>query len=964
MRKTHLVSILHRLTEPNDTVQEPTARLQVRLLLTLMVILIPLGVSSLVVSILAKPDHSANQIKLLLVVTAVTVLIGFTYILSRSRYYHISFYIALLIGAGAILAAARVDETPQDLHALYYLLILVLASSLFFSLKRAALFSIIILILMLSAPLYIPDITLHSVIVGPFNLVLLSSVAYLLVASYRNKLENHRQSQLTQLLKERAHHADQLAALHETSLDILTHRNINELVQAVISRATKLLGVAGGSVYLVDPDKKTLTLTAVDGPGDDLIGAQLKIGEGLAGRVLMTSQPQIIADYDQWDARADYIPPNMFSSVLQVPVISSGQVVGVLSCQEKAGKRRDFNEQDIQLLQGLARQTAIALQNAALFKEEQAARARAERLQAASQALSSSLELQEVFDNILVELRKVVPYDSASVQQIKDEHYLEIIGGYGFPNLERLLGIRFDLHAQDNPNQYVIETRSPILLADAPSQFSGFNQEPHIKTMIHSWLGVPLIFGNQIIGMLALDKQEVDFYTQEHARLVSAFAAQAAVAIENARLFEETRRNAFELETLAHISASLRTAKNVSEMLPILMQNTIEAVNATFSVLFIVDKDTEELVSQFSFPPDYYGIGLRQPLHAGITGHVAKTGEIYLSDNVDRDPKLSLAPGEDKYFKGVCSSISTPLQTPDELVGVMHVASAQRRHFTEADVRLLTAVSNIAANALNRASILDTLEERVAQRTQELAQANARLKDLDTLKTKFITDISHELRTPVATLNLYMDLLERGKEEKKPKYMEILRQKTNLLVRLTEDILNASRLNLYEGELKLTAVNLNETVAVVIAMHQERAQAANIKLVFSPAPHLPPVRAERNQLIQAINNVITNALNFTTAGSVQVATNRTPNTDRVCLQITDTGIGIPSNELDYIFERFYRGQNIAQLNVPGTGLGLSIAKEIVELHNGSIEVESEEGVGSVFRIQWPLATETQPMEKR
>ena len=108
-----------------------------------------------------------------------------------------------------------------------------------------------------------------------------------------------------------------------------------------------------------------------------------------------------------------------------------------------------------------------------------------------------------------------------------------------------------------------------------------------------------------------------------------------------------------------------------------------------------------------------------------------------------------------------------------------------------------------------------------------------------------------------------MDLLDRGKAENKAKYMTVLRQKTDLLVRLTEDILNISRLNLYEGSLQFTAVDLNDTIAIVIAMNQERAQAADLNLIFKPAPNLPPIHAERNQLLQAINNVLTNALNFT-----------------------------------------------------------------------------------------------------
>ncbi len=955
MKENILTTVWQRLTKPHSAIQEPERRIQARLIASIVLLLLPLGVLTTIVMAISDPKRSPLHNPQLRVVLFCAVGILLVYFLGRSKGYLLSVFLILLLGLVTIYMAGYSDNSPEAHFPLYYLSILILISGFLLPLRYTALFAIITLAPMPFFPLLVPAVPLRDVIIGPFNFVALVIATTLLVSHHRNKLEQHRQQQLTHLLDESTYRAKQLTALHETSLDIISHREINELLFAIVTRAAKLLNTAGGSIYLVDPDGDTMTLTAVYGLGEELQGTQIRRGEGIGGRIMLTGQSQIIANYDEWTGRSSTIPLNLLSSVIQVPILSAGKVIGVLSCQEAAGTHRAFNQADIELLEGLARQSALALQNATLFKEEQAARDQAERLQAATQALSSSLELQEVFETILTELRRVVPYDSASVQEFVTSDHLKIIGGYGFPNLETILGSKFSLESDDYPNRHVIESRAPVLLDNAPARFSGFNRDPFNKTIIHSWLGVPMFFGSQIKGMLALDKQEIGFYTQEHARLASAFAAQAAVAIENARLYEEVRQRAFELETLAQISASLRTVKSVPEMMPILLQKTVEAVKADYSVLYLVDQETDELVTQLSFPPNTYCAGLRQPPGDGITGHVAATRKIHVSEDITHDPLLSLLPGEQDYFQDTKSAISAPLQTPERVVGVMHVGTIKKRTFTQADISLVTSISNIAANALNRAAVMDTLEERVADRTKELARANARLKELDTLKTKFISDISHELRTPVATLNLYMDLLERGKPEKKAKYMEILRQKTDVLVRLTEDILSVSRLNLYDGGLKFTAVNLNETVSVVIAMHQDRAQAAGITLTFAPAPNLLPVRAERNQIMQAINNVISNALNYTPAGAVTVRTFPLPDSHQSCLEITDTGIGIAPEEIPHIFERFYRGQQTAQLNIPGTGLGLAIVKEIVDLHKGSIEVESKQGVGSTFRIQLPLA---------
>ncbi|MFQ3660900.1 MAG: ATP-binding protein [Chloroflexaceae bacterium] len=176
-------------------------------------------------------------------------------------------------------------------------------------------------------------------------------------------------------------------------------------------------------------------------------------------------------------------------------------------------------------------------------------RQEAETLRAATQALSSTLDLNQVLDLILSELRKVVPYDSASVQVVRDG-MAEIIGAYGLQRGEQAIGFRFALTPGLTPNAEVAATRKPVILDDAPATYPHFNSEPFIVDPIRSWLGVPLLFGERLIGMLTLDKHQVGFFSGEHARLAAAFAAQAAIALENARLYEEARRELAERQRI------------------------------------------------------------------------------------------------------------------------------------------------------------------------------------------------------------------------------------------------------------------------------------------------------------------------------------------------------------------------------------------------------------------------------
>jgi two-component system phosphate regulon sensor histidine kinase PhoR len=229
----------------------------------------------------------------------------------------------------------------------------------------------------------------------------------------------------------------------------------------------------------------------------------------------------------------------------------------------------------------------------------------------------------------------------------------------------------------------------------------------------------------------------------------------------------------------------------------------------------------------------------------------------------------------------------------------------------------------------------------------------SRLKEIEQLKSKFVSDVSHELRTPVTSLKLYVELLERGKSEKRAQYMSTLKEQANRLVQLVEDILNLSRLELGAGKAQFVAVDLNTIVREVIDTHMPIAMSAGLALTFTLEPTLPPVWGEPNQLAQVVTNLVANAIRYSRAGQVQVSSQLRD--EQVCLEVRDEGMGIHAEDLPHLFERFYRGKQTAdQAPVSGTGLGLAIVKEIVDLHQGDITVTSQVGAGTIFRVCLPL----------
>jgi signal transduction histidine kinase len=204
---------------------------------------------------------------------------------------------------------------------------------------------------------------------------------------------------------------------------------------------------------------------------------------------------------------------------------------------------------------------------------------------------------------------------------------------------------------------------------------------------------------------------------------------------------------------------------------------------------------------------------------------------------------------------------------------------------------------------------------------------------------------------------LYLDLIKQGKPEKRGRYLKIIEEQVHRLRQLVEDILDLSRLEAGRNKIEFAPVELNEVVGQIVALQQARAEEKGLALRFTPDKSLPIIHGIRSQFSQVVVNLVTNSINYTRTGEVHVRTQWSDEKAQVCLQVSDTGSGILPEEMPYIYDRFYRGRNHRQGQIPGTGLGLAIVKDIVEIHDGEIEVESNVGQGTIFRIWLPVSSD-------
>jgi signal transduction histidine kinase len=248
--------------------------------------------------------------------------------------------------------------------------------------------------------------------------------------------------------------------------------------------------------------------------------------------------------------------------------------------------------------------------------------------------------------------------------------------------------------------------------------------------------------------------------------------------------------------------------------------------------------------------------------------------------------------------------------------------------------------------------------ERHSRRDAEFAQKllvaqNERLRELDELKDEFVSSVTHELRTPLTSISGYVELLlDEVEDSEERAYLQIVDRNAQRLLALVNDLLFAARLQSGRLELELEPVDLRGVVEEAVEAARPRADAADVELVVTCA-EVPAVTGERQRLGQLVDNLLSNAIKFTPAGGhVDIALAGL--NGLVHLEVSDTGIGIPADEMARLFERFFRTQSALERQIQGTGLGLYISKAIVDAHGGRIAVRSDEGRGTTFVVELPI----------
>lgn len=633
-------------------------------------------------------------------------------------------------------------------------------------------------------------------------------------------------------------------------------------------------------------------------------------------------------------------------SAIFAPLLVDGKARGVISIQD-LDHENAFSPSAVRLLQTLASSMGVTFENVRLFTEtqrlfqaEQRAHQQAEILRSVAQALNRSLSLAEVFNLVLTEIQKVIPYDSAGVYQVHDNRR-EFVTGRGFTNLDELMGVSFEFNREDDEIGYLIsQSLQPLILEDAANRYPQyFNSGSHAAAKIRSYMAVPIVHDQKLIGMITLDKKETGFYEEQHAQLAMAFAAQAATAINNARLFDAEQQRVAELAIINTVSRELASELGLEPLIHLVGEQMRMVFKADIAYVALLD----ERYNMIEFP---YTYGENLPtLHygEGLTGKIIQTGEpLLINQQMDRQTHEL---GSAVIGKQALSYLGVPIFVSGKPVGVISVQSTKREGvFNLNDQNLLNTLASNVGTALHNARLFDQARE-----------ARAAAEQANRSKSAFLANMSHELRTPLNAIIGFTRIVRRKTEslipEKQSENLDKVLTSAEHLLNLINTVLDIAKIE--SGRMDVLAANFR--IAPLIDLCANTAQPLlrpGVVLEKQVDESLASMYSDQDKIRQIVLNLLSNAAKFTHAGKIILAAGS--DGEHLRISVADTGIGISAEALPRIFKEFQQADNTTTRQYGGTGLGLSISRNLAHLLGGDIKVESEPGQGSTFTLVIPV----------
>jgi len=569
---------------------------------------------------------------------------------------------------------------------------------------------------------------------------------------------------------------------------------------------------------------------------------------------------------------------------------------------------------------------------------------------------SSPTDTQPVFDAIVKSGVQLFGGMSMSLRLIRGKHTITVAGTIPVSDDT---GGAFPIPLSDigSPPSRAIACREVIQVADildAAAGVSPFDRKRAEQRGFRAVMCAPMLRDGKAIGTVNVTRATPGAFTDKQIALLQTFADQAVIAIENVRLFNETKealeRQTASSEILASISHSISDTQPVFDAI---VNNVLRLFGTRYTAVFMLRGgrlDLASLKGEAHFENHFRGM-FPQPLDSHtLTGKVLLSGQVGQLTPIIGNPEASHESVELARRFDYNSMIIAPMVANTKVIGAIATAQRGAIRFDDKQVVLLKTFADQAVIAIENVRLFNEIQEK----SRQLEIANQH-------KSEFLANMSHELRTPLNAVIGFSEVLEQGMvgelNDKQGEYIKYIHTSGSHLLSLINDILDLSKVEAGRMELELAGFNVPLAIDNALTLIRERANNHGLTLECAIDAAVADIHADERKFKQVMLNLLSNAVKFTPdGGKISVAAR--PVNDTLEVSVTDTGVGIAPEDCDAVFEEFRQVGRHAQGKAEGTGLGLALTKKFIELHGGRIWLTSTLGQGTTFSFTLPVSQTT------
>ncbi len=735
-------------------------------------------------------------------------------------------------------------------------------------------------------------------------------------------------------------------ALQEASLVISDQINLEEILDRILEQVMHAFPCDAANIQNIDGDQVRIIrhrgYDRFELSDESLRTLILSLEQNEHLRRLHTGEVLVVPDITQetaWQVRSGW---EWLKSWAGAPIQYGEDILGFINLE--SANENTFDEVTKSLLKAFAAHTAVAMHKAELYRRLANEHRMLRTLYEIERGVTGSLEQDEILTRLL----------EGTLDAIEGDYALVYIPAEGDEELFKRGPKVSRLNEGDDLSHH---PQALKLAEQAVSRLTPIHETLVYPLARYSVFAFPIASGKQVWGSALIWTKSTKGRGTAWLDVLRSAGQQVGLVLLNADQHAQVQRRLAEMTILQRVVAAIAGRLEVGALLREVADQLHTKLG--FPSVQIYRLRGDQLVLEECCGP--IPILERLNLDRGITGRVARTGQPALVEDVRKDPDYVAG------LVGTQAEMVVPIKLGEEIVGVINIETSDPSQITSEALELLILLADQVSVALQNAMLYEQvqesvihLEEQVQERTSDLESALEQAQAADRAKAKFVEEISHELRTPLTNVGLYLDLIEMGDDERQEEYKATLRRETDRLSALIEQLLSISHLDSKQVQFYPRPTDMNSLVKVLVVDRAHMIGEKGIDLQVKTAENLPPAQVDPQLIIQALTNLLTNAMNYTPpGGGIMIETRRRlwKKQPYITLEVSDTGPGISEAEKKRIFDRFFRGLAGRASGIPGTGLGLSISKEIVERHSGRITVESKIGEGAAFVVWLPVASD-------